>query len=74
MRKILKILIIVIILSIIYAYALVILNLPDTLIVFEGENININTLYGMNINLKDEKYEAMLTSSNRGEASFYDMQ
>lgn len=70
MRKILKVSIIVIILSIIYAYALVILNLPDTLIVFEGENININTLYGMNINLKDEKYEAMLTSSNIGEASF----
>ena len=70
MKKILKILLITMLLSIIYAYALVILNLPDTLIVFEGENININTLYGMNINLKDENYEAMLTSSNIGEASF----
>lgn len=70
MKKILKILLVAITLSIIYAYSLVILNLPDTLIVFEGENININTLYGMNINLKDENYEAMLTSSNIGEASF----
>lgn len=70
MKKILKISLVTIILSIIYAYALVILNLPDTLIVFEGENININTLYGMNINLKDENYEAMLTSSNIGETAF----
>ena len=58
MKKILKILLVTITLSIIYAYSLVILNLPDTLIVFEGENININTLYGMNINLKDKNYEA----------------
>ncbi len=70
MKKILKIFSIIIILSIIYAYALVILNLPDTLIVFEGENININTLYGMNINLKDKSYEAMLTSSNIGDTAF----
>ena len=70
MKRILKVSLLTIILSIIYVYALVILNLPDTLIVFEGENININTLYGMNINLKDENYEAMLTSSNIGEASF----
>ena len=70
MKKILKIILLTIILSIIYAYTLVILNLPDTVIVFEGESININTLYGMNINLKDEKYEAMLTSSNIGETSF----
>ena len=70
MKKIFKILTIVVILSIIYAYSLVILNLPDTLIVFEGENINISTLYGMNINLKDKNYEAMLTSSNIGETTF----
>ena len=39
MKKILKIMLIIILLSIVYAYALVITNLPDTLIVFEGENI-----------------------------------
>lgn len=70
MKRIFKISLIVILLSIIYAYALVIINLPDTLIVFEGENININTLYGMKINLKDEDYQAMLTSSNIGEKTF----
>ena len=70
MKKILKLLSIVILLAIVYAYALVIMNLPDTLIVFEGENINIDTLYGMEINLKDKSYEAMLTSSNIGETTF----
>ena len=70
MRKILKILLIVLALIVIYAYALVIINLPDTLIVFEGENIKLNTLYGMDISLKDPKYETMLTSSNIGEKTF----
>ena len=70
MRKIFKIFLIVTLLIIVYAYALVIINLPDTLIVFEGENIKLNTLYGMDINLKDESYEAMLTSSTIGEATF----
>ena len=41
-----------------------------TAIVFEGENIKLNTLYGMDISLKDQKYEAMLTSSNIGEKTF----
>lgn len=70
MKKIFKLLLIVLLLAIVYAYALVIMNLPDTLIVFEGENIDLNTLYGMEINLKDESYEAMLTSSNIGETIF----
>ena len=69
-KKILKISLIILLLSILYAYALVIINLPDILIVFEGENIKLNTLYGMKINLKDEAYEAMLTSSNIGEKTF----
>ena len=70
MRKIAKIILLTLILSIIYAYALVITSLPDTLVVFEGENIKFNTLYGMNISLKDTTYEAMLTSSNIGEQTF----
>ena len=70
MKKIIKLSTIIIILSIIYVYALVISTLPDSIIVFEGENIKINTLYGMNLNLKDENYEAMLTSSNIGEKTF----
>lgn len=70
MKKILSISLILIILFIVYSYALVIMNLPDTLIVFEGENIKINTLYGVNIQLKDKSYETIMTSSNIGETSF----
>lgn len=70
MKKIIKATILLIALIIIYAYALVIMNLPDSLIVFEGENIRLNTLYGINISLKDKQYEAMLTSSNIGETTF----
>lgn len=70
MKKILKTSLIIILLSIVYAYVLVIMNLPDTLIVFEGENIKFNTLYGINVGLKDTSYEAMLTSSNIRETSF----
>lgn len=70
MKKILKKSIIVSIFIIIYIYALVITNLPDTLIVFEGENIAFNTIFGIDIKLKNNQYEAMLTSSNVGETSF----
>ena len=70
MKKIIKILLMIIILVVVYVYALVIANLPDSLIVFEGENLKINTIYGLNINLKDKTYETMLTSSNIGETSF----
>jgi len=70
MKKVIKIALLLIILVVIYAYALVITSLPDTLIVFKGENIKLNTLYGMNISLSDKSYEAMLTSSNIGEKTF----
>lgn len=70
MKKILKKSIIVSIFIIIYIYALVITNLPDTLIVFEGENLAFNTIFGIDIKLKNNQYEAMLTSSNVGETSF----
>ena len=70
MRKIIKITILTLILSLIYIYVLVITNLPDTLVIFKGENIKFNTLYGLNISLKDKNYEAMLTSSSIGEQTF----
>lgn len=70
MKKIVSISLILMILVIVYSYALAIMNLPDTLIVFEGENLKINTIYGLNIQLKDKSYETMLTSSNIGETSF----
>ena len=70
MKKIFKITLVLIILAVVYSYVLAITSLPDTLILFEGESIKINKIFGLDINLKDEKYEAMLTSSNIGETSF----
>ncbi len=70
MKKLLKLAVIIPILIVLYIYTLVITNLPDSLIVFEGENIKLNTIYGINIDIKDEQYEAMFTSSNIGEAAF----
>ena len=70
MKKILKITLVLIILAVVYSYVLAITSLPDTLILFEGENIKINKIFGLNINLKDKKYEAMMTSSNIGETLF----
>lgn len=70
MKKILKKIILLIVLIVLYAYVLAIINLPDTLILFKGENIKLNTIYGISINLKDKSYDAMLTSSNIGENAF----
>ena len=72
MRKIIKITILTLILAIIYIYMLVITNLPDKLVIFKGENIKFNTLYGLDISLKDKTYEAMFTSSSIGEQTFND--
>lgn len=71
MKKILKISLIFTLLAIIYVYVLAITNLPDTLILFEGENIKINKVYGLNIDLKENTYETALTSSNVGKTSFF---
>lgn len=70
MKKFLKITTIISILTIIYIYALAIFNIPDTLIVFQGENVAFNTIFGISIKLKNNQYEAMLTSSNIGETTF----
>ncbi len=63
--KVIRRLSLIIILMIIYIYTLVISYIPDNLIVFEGENLNINTILGMNIKQKNN-YNTVLTSSNIG--------
>ncbi len=70
MKKAIKIALLLIVLTVIYVYTLAITNLPDTVIVFEGENIKLNTLYGLNISLNDTSYKTMLTSSNLGKTAF----
>ncbi len=64
MKKLFKIILLVFFLSIIYMYTLVINNIPNKLVVFEGEKISIKTLLGLNI--KDKNAESIETSSNQG--------
>lgn len=63
--KNIKKLILIIVLIIIYIYTLVITCIPDSLIIFEGEALNINTILGMKIEAKED-YKTVLTSSNIG--------
>lgn len=48
-------------LILIYIYTIVITSMPDKMVVFEGEEINIKTLLGLNL---IEKSESMTVSSN----------
>ena len=62
MKKTVKKLIIVFFLMLMYVYILSIESIPSKLVIFEGENINIRTLLGLN--LKIDK-DAITTASNR---------
>lgn len=50
MKKFFKMLLLVFFLSIIYIYALGIENIPNNIVIFEGENIRLKTLLGIGIN------------------------
>lgn len=65
-RKIIKKLLIVFLLIILYSYILAITNLPDELVIFEGESISLRTLLGLNIKTKDE--DTIETASNNSQA------
>ena len=59
MKKIIKKLLLVFFLMLIYIYVLVIQNIPDRLVIFEGENINMKTLFGINIKSNSEAIETV---------------
>lgn len=61
MTKKIKILFILLALIIIYSYVITIQNLPDNIIIFQGENIAVNQFMGFKIN--DETVETSSTSS-----------
>ena len=67
MKKTIKKLLLVFFLILIYSYILAIENVPDKLIIFEGENITIRTLLGLNI--KSESGETIETVSNNKNVS-----
>ena len=62
MKKTVKKLLLVFFLMLMYVYILSIESIPNKLVIFEGENINIRTLLGLN--LKVDK-DAIATASNR---------
>ena len=49
MKKNLKRLFLVFFLIVVYVYVIVIDTMPDELVVFEGENIKLRTLFGFSI-------------------------
>lgn len=66
MKKNMKKLFIVFFLLVIYIYIVAIDNIPDNLVIFEGENITMKTLLGMNIKVDDKTKE---TVSNNNEST-----
>lgn len=63
MKKILKKLLLVFFLIVIYSYVLAIENVPNEMVLFEGENAYIKTLLGLTITNKTDVIE---TASNNG--------
>jgi stage IV sporulation protein B len=63
MKKLKKISLIIF-LFILYLYAVAIDNIPNSVILFEGEALNINTLFGITIKSNDEDYDIIATSSS----------
>lgn len=65
MKKTIPKLLLVFFFMVIYAYVLSIETIPDKLVVFEGENIALKTLFGLNIKTNNDTVE---TLSNNGQA------
>ena len=65
MRKIIKMLLLVFFLSVIYIYTLSVEKIPKEIVAFEGENIELRTLFGIEITKNNE--ETIETISSKGE-------
>lgn len=63
-KNIFKKIILLTILLIIYVYVLVIINIPDEITIFEGENLSLKTIFGIALHSEDEVLEVL---SNSGE-------
>lgn len=64
MKKNIKRICIITILIIIYSYALSIINIPDNIVILEGETIKINTLLGFEVNLNNNEESVETSSAN----------
>ena len=64
-KKFIKTLIIIV-LFIIYAYTLAISNVPNNIVIFEGETINLNSIFGLKININNsDTIQVLATESNK---------
>lgn len=59
MKKTITKLLLVFLLMVIYAYTLAIENIPNNIVIFEGENIALKTLFGMEIKTDTETMETV---------------
>lgn len=69
MKKVKRFLLILFLL-IIYVYICNITLLPNNIIIFQGEDLNLKTMYGLRVNQKNSsynKYEVMQTATNLSE-------
>lgn len=67
MKSKIKKLLLVFFLMLVYSYVLVIENIPDKLVVFQGENINMKTILGLSIrqNSKNVKTVETVATNNK---------
>lgn len=64
MRKKIISILLILFLFIVYIYTCNITLLPNNIIVFQGEDLNIRTIYGLKVNNKSNNYVAMQTATN----------
>ncbi len=64
MKNKLKILLLLLLLLIIYTYLIAIQNIPNNLVIFEGEKISVNTLFGISLNLENKNGTIETVSNN----------
>lgn len=69
MKKFAKITLIIF-LFIFYLYVVAIDSIPNSLILFEGQSLNINTIFGIDIKNNNKEYDAIPTSSSINGKSF----
>lgn len=70
MRKKIRSILLILFFLILYIYVCNITLLPDNIVVFQGEEVNFKTLYGLKINAKNGsygQYNAMQTATNLSE-------
>ena len=58
MRKKIRSILLILFFLILYIYVCNITLIPDNIVVFQGEEVNLKTLYGLKINQKNSSYSS----------------